>query len=126
MLDTLDISASALTAQRVRMDTIAGNIANMNTARYRRRFVVLGTGQPGDAARPGVHVKKVGIDQTPFRKVLDWNHPERDAQGYVQMPNVDLAIEMVNAMEASRAYEASITTMETTKAMINASLRLLA
>jgi flagellar basal-body rod protein FlgC len=134
MFELLDIGASALTAQRVRMDTIAGNIANINTLRdsdgkpnpYRRRFVVFAPGQAGDASKPGVHVKSVSLDQSPFPKRYDPGNPDADKQGYVSYPNVDLSIEFVNALEASRAYEANVTMMDTAKSMFNSSLRLLA
>jgi flagellar basal-body rod protein FlgC len=134
MFDSLSISSSALQAQRVRLDTIAGNIANINTTRdvngrpapYRRRFVVFSPGQPNEIAKPGVHVQKIGIDQSPFRKVHKPGDPDADKDGNVYYPNIDLAVEYVNALEASRAYEANVTAMEVTKAMINASLRLIA
>src|SRR6266850_4068562 len=134
MFDSLDISASALLAQRTRMDTIAGNIANMNTTRnargepvpYRRRFAVFATGRPDAPGKAGVSVAKIEIDRGPFRKEYQPNHPDRDKDGYVSYPNIDLAVEYVNALEASRAYEANVTAMEVSKAMMNASLRLLA
>ena len=134
MFDTLDISASALLAQRTRMDTIAGNMANMNTTRdarnqlnpYRRRFTVFASGQPGDASKPGVHVQSVESDSRAFRKVHDPGNPDAGPDGYVSYPNIDMTTEMVNAMEASRAYEANVTAMEVTKAMISSDLRLLA
>ena len=134
MFDTLEIGASALTAQRVRMDTIAGNVANMNTTRnakgqpipYRRRFVLFAPGAPDDASKPGVHVQKIELDRSPFQKRFDPGHQDADKDGYVSYPNVDLAIEQVNMLEASRAYEANITMIETTKAMITATLRLIA
>jgi len=137
MFTTLDISASALTAQRTRMDTVAANIANMNTTRdaegranpYRRRFVVFGAGQSSrgaGAAMPGVHVQKVALDQSPFSRKYDPGNEDAGPDGYVKLPNINMATEMVNAIEASRAYEANITTMEVTKAMMNATLRLLA
>jgi flagellar basal-body rod protein FlgC len=134
MFDLLDIGASGLMAQRTRMDTIAANMANANTTvdpngdptPYRRRFVVFAPGQAGNPGKPGVHVRSVSIDQSPFRKVFEPGHPHADAEGYVQQPNIDTSIEMVNALEASRAYEANVTMMETGKAMINASLRLIA
>ncbi len=137
MFDVLDIGASGLVAQRVRMDTIAQNIANIGTTRnakgeavpYRRRFVLLEAARNKTGA-PGVRVSKIGIDKGPFRREYRPEHPdaiqEGPNKGYVMMPNIDLATEMVNAIEASRAYEANITMMETTKAMLNASLRLLA
>jgi flagellar basal-body rod protein FlgC len=116
------------------MDTIAGNIANINTLRdpdgkpnpYRRRFVVFAPGQAGNESAPGVHVKSVQMDQSPFPKRYDPGNPDADKQGYVSYPNVDLSIEFVNALEASRAYEANVTMMDTAKSMFNSSLRLLA
>lgn len=134
MFEVLDMGASGLQAQRTRMDTIANNILNANTTRnekgekvpYRRRFVLFAPGQGGDRRdRGGVHVQQIALDQSPFRKQYQPGHPDADAQGYVQYPNVDVAIEYVNALEASRAYEANITMMDVSKAMINASLRLL-
>ena len=137
MFGTLDISSSALLAQRTRMDTIAANIANINTTRnargepvpYRRRFAVFAPGGAKrglDAARPGVHVQQIGMDASPFQRRYQPGHPDAGPDGYVAYPNIDMAIEFVNALEASRAYEANVTTMEVTKSMINASLRLLA
>lgn len=134
MFDTLDISASALLAQRTRMDTIAANVAGMNITRnaageaepYRRRFVVFAPGQAHDPARPGVHVAAVGLDMSGFRRVHEPGHPDADASGWVRYPNVDLITEQVNMIEASRAYEANITMMQLSKAMMNATLRMLA
>jgi flagellar basal-body rod protein FlgC len=134
MFNTLDIGASALTAQRIRMDTIAGNVANINTTRnakgeaipYRRRFVLFAPGQPGESDKAGVHVQKIELDRSPFQRRFDPGHPDADKDGYVQYPNVDLAIEQVNMLEASRAYEANVTMIDTTKAMITATLRLIA
>jgi flagellar basal-body rod protein FlgC len=134
MFDILDMGASGLTAQRIRMDTIAGNIANINTTHdasgkvnpYRRRFVVFAPGQEGDPSKPGVHVQNIGQDQSALMKKFEPGNPDADPDGYVQYPNVDLSIEFVNAMEASRAYEANVTMMETAKSMIGSDLRLLA
>jgi flagellar basal-body rod protein FlgC len=134
MFESLDISASALLAQRTRMDAIAGNIANMNTTRnargepipYRRRFAVFAAGRPDGEGRAGVSVAKIEVDKGPFRKEYQPSHPDANKDGYVSYPNIDLAVEYVNALEASRAYEANVTAMEVSKAMMNASLRLLA
>jgi flagellar basal-body rod protein FlgC len=134
MFDVLEIGASGLAAQRARMDVIAGNIMNLHTMRnaageaepYRRRFAVLSPGRPDNPSRPGVHVREIRMDMSPFPKRYEPGHPDADAEGYVRYPNVDLAIEHVNALEASRAYEATVTLMEVTKAMMNASLRLIA
>jgi flagellar basal-body rod protein FlgC len=133
MFEILDMGASGLQAQRLRMDTIAGNVLHMNSTRnekgepipYRRRFVVFQPGQASDPGKPGVHVSKIGIDRSPFIRRHEPGHPDADAAGYVNYPNVDLAVEMVNMLEASRAYEANITMMETTKQMLNATMRLL-
>ena len=137
MFDSLDISASGLAAQRVRMDTVSANIANLNTTRnaqgqpipYRRRFAVFAPNQgpSGEgAAKPGVHVRKIEQDMSPFNRKFDPGHPDAGPDGYVLTPNIDMSIEFVNALEASRAYEANATTMEVTKSMMNATLRLLA
>ena len=137
MFDSLDISASGLAAQRLRMDTVSANIANLNTTRnaqgqpipYRRRFAVFAPNQAarGDgAAKAGVHVRKIEQDMSPFNRKFDPGHPDAGPDGYVLTPNIDMSIEFVNALEASRAYEANATTMEVTKSMMNATLRLLA
>jgi len=132
MFDSLDIGASALLAQRTRMDTIAGNVANINTTRnergqpipYRRRIV---TFAPGSAqGKNGVHVVTIEQDKSPFNERYEPGNKDADPRGYVKYPNVDLSIEYVNMLEASRAYEANVTLMETSKAMINSSLRLIA
>lgn len=134
MFNLLDMGATGLTAQRTRMDTIAGNVLNINTtenakgeaAPYRRRFTVFQPGSPTDPAKPGVHVASIEQDPSSFRKVFEPGNKHADPDGYVNYPNVNLETEFVNMLEASRAYEANITMMETTKSMINASLRLLA
>ncbi len=134
MFSTLDTVAGGLRAQRTRMDTIAGNIANANTTRnaqgqpapYRRRFVVFGPGQQNNPEKPGVRVQDIKLDQSPFQKRFEPGHPDADGEGYVSYPNIDLAMEYINALEASRAYEANVTMMEVSKAMLNASLRLIA
>ena len=133
MFDSLDIGASALFAQRVRMDTIAGNVANINTTRnekgqpipYRRRMVTFAPGAP-DGKSAGVRVAGIERDMSPFNERYEPGNKDADPRGYVKYPNVDLSIEYVNMLEASRAYEANVTLMETSKAMINSSLRLIA
>src|SRR3954468_11845940 len=107
MFDTLDISASALQAQRVRMDTVAANIANLNTTRnangqpipYRRRFAVFAEGAGTKSAtgpKAGVHVKQIQQAQSPFQKRFQPGHPDADKDGMVLYPNIDLSIEFVN------------------------------
>lgn len=134
MFDTLDIGASGLAAQRTRMDTIAGNVANINTFQsngpgsgpYQRRFVVFGQGSADGPNSLGVHVQQIDLDKTEGRKEYNPSHPFAGPDGYVRYPNVDLAMETVNMMEASRAYDADVSMMETTKSMISSSLRILA
>ncbi|NLV37443.1 MAG: flagellar basal body rod protein FlgC [Clostridiaceae bacterium] len=132
----LDIGASALTAQRLRMDTISQNIANANTTRtkdgtpYRRRLVVFQERSQGipfsqylsASSREryigkGVKVSAIVEDSSPFKRVYDPGHPDADQEGYVEMPNVDTVTEMVNMISATRAYEANVTSINTTKSM---------
>jgi len=134
MFDILDTGASGLAAQRTRLDTIAANIANINTTHgpngekspFRRRMVMFAAGHPNNASKPGVHVQKIMQDPSPFIRKFDPGNPDAGTDGYVNMPNIDMSIEYVNALEASRAYEANVTMMETTKAMLNSTLRLIA
>lgn len=134
MFGSLDISTSALVAQRTRMNVIAANMANMNSIEdadgnyspFRRRIAVFASGDPSRGSDRGVHVSEILLDATPFRKVKEAGSPYADADGYVEYPNIDPTMEQINALEASRAYEANITAAEATKAMMKASLRLLA
>lgn len=133
MFGALDTSTSALVAQRTRMETIAANMANQYSIEnakgeyepYRRRMVVFSPGDPSRGSEAGVHVKKIMLDDAPLRKVYDPGHPYADKSGYVKYPNVNSAVESINAVEASRAYEANITVAEATKNMLSTSLRLL-
>ena len=134
MFGVLDISASALTAQRTRLNVIAANMANQNTthdadgnyAPFRRRIAILATGDPTTGSSQGVPVQEIQMDPAPFRKAYEPGNPDADSEGYVNYPNIDPAMEMINALEASRAYEANITVAEATKGMLNAALQLLA
>lgn len=136
MLHSLDISSSGLVAQRQRLNVIAGNIANSNTTRdengaakpFERRFVSFSASEPHAEADGGVGVEfQVEKDgQTPPRKIYQPGHPDSGPDGFVAYPNIDLTAEFVNALEASRAYEANIAAMEMTKEMANSSLRILA
>jgi flagellar basal-body rod protein FlgC len=134
MFGSLDISASGLAAQRTRMDVIAANLANKdaiydvkgNYAPYRRRFAEFAPGDPSSGSSMGVHVQKVAVDSSPLHPRYEPGSPLADAQGNVYYPNVDSTMELVNALDANRAYEANITAAETTKQMIQSSLQLLA
>ena len=134
MYGSLDVSTSALVAQRTRMNVISGNLANQNSiydsegnySPYRRRIAVFSPGDPATGSDQGVHVKDIMLDDAPLRKVHMPGHPEADAQGYIKKPNIDPTMETINALEASRAYEANITAAEATKTMLKRSLSLLA
>jgi flagellar basal-body rod protein FlgC len=134
MFGSLDISTSGLVAQRTRLEVISANLANKdaildakgNYAPFRRRIAVFSQGDPATGKNQGVHVSRIDKDPAPFRKAYEPGHPYADAQGYVSYPNVEPAIETINAMEAMRAYEANITAAEATKSMLSSSLRLLA
>ena len=136
MSDTMDISASGLVAQRLRMNVIANNLANANTTRntfgelipYRRKDALFAAApaRDGDPLQ-GVLVPVIADDLSPFQAVPNPGHPDADpATGNVLMPNIDPLIEMVDMIDATRAYEANVTAFEATKAMSAASLRLLA
>ncbi len=137
MFTSLDISTSGLVAQRTRMDVIAGNIAMADVTEdaagrpnpYQRRFVIFREGT-GTGNTSGVQVAKIAQDRSNFKMKYDPGH--RDAiqsgslKGYVRYPNIDLGLEYVDALEASRAYEANLASFDLGKNMITSSLRLLA
>lgn len=131
MFDSFHISASALTSQRLRMDTVSANIANAQTTRgklvdgewqpYTRKMTVLQEApfrKQMDAVNGGVQVSQIIEDDAPYKLVYNPNHPDADERGYVQMPNVDLLKEMVDLMGATRSYEANIAAMNASKAML--------
>jgi flagellar basal-body rod protein FlgC len=131
MFGAFDISGSALTAQRTRFETIQSNIANIDSpiaegssSPYRRLMTIFEAQRTADGGS-GVRVKAIEESLEPFTKRLEPGHPYADDKGWVKYPNVDLFTEQVNALESSRAYEANITAIETTKSMINATLRLI-
>ncbi len=132
-LDGMDISASGLTAQRLRMDVISENIANIDTTRtqdgtpYKKRYVVLQE-QPNrfsdvldsslqSKTAGGVAVSEIGEDSSQGELVYNPSHPDADANGYVEMPNVDLTQEMVDMISAYRSYEANVTSFNAYKEM---------
>lgn len=125
--DSMNISSSALSAERFRMDVIAENIANKNTTRtengepYRRKVVTFEQIKPFSAFLKeqttglGVRVSSVETDNSPFKLVYDPSHPDANEEGYVQMPNVDTVTEMIDMISASRAYEANVTALNAFK-----------
>lgn len=139
---TFRIAASGLTAERLRMDTIANNLANANTTRsaeggpYRRQVPIFAPileesmgkvpkaiGQQGN---PGLGVQVVGVvsDPSPPRLVYDPQHPDANADGYVEMPNVHVVKEMVDLITATRAYEANIVALNSAKTMAQRALEI--
>ena len=137
MIRALDITSSALVAQRTRLNVIAANMANAFTTAqedgtirpYRRRVVTFAPGQ-ADRAAPGVHVAEIFEHPSEFQWRLDPEHPharkDGPRAGYVQYPNVNLTMEYVDAMEASRAYEANVAIMNVTKNMVQQAIQLFA
>ncbi|MDF2524551.1 MAG: flagellar basal-body rod protein FlgC [Clostridiales bacterium] len=135
-LGSLDIGASALTAQRLRMDLISQNIANVNTTRtengtpYRRKVAVfeersnnvpfsdyLSESSKDKISGQGVRVARIAEDASPFKKMYEPGHPDADENGYVELPNIDIVTEMVNMISATRAYEANVTSINTSKGL---------
>ncbi|WP_167374908.1 flagellar basal body rod protein FlgC [Gottfriedia luciferensis] len=145
---SMNISASALNMQRLRLDVVSSNMANSETTRgklvngvwqpYRRKMVEIASsnsnssfanifndsisanGEIGD----GVKVTKIKEDQTPFKLVYSPDHPDADKNGYVKMPNVDPLKEMVDLMGASRSYEANVTVLNASKGLLMKALEI--
>lgn len=140
MFDSINISASGLTAEKTRMDIISKNIANANTTRatggmpYRRQMVVFQERKDNSFSYylskykqefkkdkfdgKGVKISKIVEDTTPFRLVYEPGHPDADENGYVKKPNVDMSKEMVDMISATRAYEANVTALNASKGML--------
>ncbi|WP_214783779.1 flagellar basal body rod protein FlgC [Exiguobacterium sp. s183] len=131
MFDSFHISATALTSQRLRMDTVSANIANAQTTRgklvdgewqpYTRKMTVLQEApfrKQLNTVNGGVQVAQIIEDDAPYKLAYNPSHPDADERGYVQMPNVDLLKEMVDLMGATRSYEANIAAMNASKAML--------
>lgn len=142
-LSSFDICASGMSAQRVRMDIAAENIAHINTTRteaggpYRRKDVLFESfgagsfreamrsaamGNGFDSRHAGVRVSGIIEDDREMKRVYNPGHPDADAEGYVNMPNVDLLKETVDSMSATRSYEASVTALNAMKLMAQKAL----
>ncbi|MGM9945340.1 MAG: flagellar basal body rod protein FlgC [Lysinibacillus sp.] len=147
---SMNTTASALTAQRLRMDVISSNIANVDTTRarqvngewepYRKKQVVVAEQEGNrfgsflnvamgksskEAVGSGVRIKAIKDDtETPFKLTYDPTHPDANAEGYVRTSNVDLLSEMVDLISASRSYEANITVFNANKAMLTKALEI--
>ena len=133
LFGAIDAAASGLTAERLRMDVISNNIADVNTTHtaeggpYRRQMVVF---QPRDNQREfsrilsqqidageGVRVTGITRDESPARLIFDPQHPDANRDGYVEMPNINIVNEMVDMITATRAYEANVTAVNAAKNM---------
>ena len=145
LFDAISIAGSGLTAQRIRMDVTAENLANADTTKaangepYRRQEVVLaqvGSGgfggqlnsalAQGEEARPGgVKVSGIVSDNTPDQQVYDPGSPEANAQGYVKLPNVSTVTEMTDLISEQQSYQSDVTAMQTAKAMFTSTLGIL-
>jgi flagellar basal-body rod protein FlgC len=137
MFQIFHISGSAVSAQSQRLNTVASNLANVDTvagpdgSAYKARQVVFQThmmgareGGPADGAAAGVKVVQVTENDTPGRKVFDPKHPQADAQGYVTFSNVNSVEEMVNMISASRSYQNNVEVMNTAKNLLQKTLQL--
>lgn len=144
-LSSFDISASGLSAQRIRMDIAAENIANIDTTRteggqaYRRKDVVFESygansfreslrsalkGNGFTSKNAGVRVAGIVEDDREMKQVYNPNHPDADENGFVTMPNVDLLKETVDSMSATRSYEANVTALNAMKLMAQKALEI--
>jgi len=135
MLRTLQISSSGLVAQRLRMDTVAGNIAQSHTTMneqgqpepFQRRLVVFEAEQAQSRSNRGLGVQaNVEVDEQSLPRIVhEPGHPHADAEGNVTYPNINVITEFVNALEAARAYEANLTAMQVTRSMIEGTFQIL-
>jgi flagellar basal-body rod protein FlgC len=142
LFDAIGIAGSGLTAERVRMDVTAENLANADTTKaangqpYQRPEVILkqassedfdGALQQASAAQEpdGVQVAQIVSDATPDQQVYDPGNPEANAQGYVKMPNISTVTEMTDLISESQAYQSDVTAMQTAKSMFSATLEVL-
>ncbi|HHF97930.1 flagellar basal body rod protein FlgC [Candidatus Aerophobetes bacterium] len=129
LFSAMRISASGMSAERIRMNVIAGNIANANVTRtaqggpYRRKEVVFSTvlDQEMDG---GVKVAGIFPDPSPFKMIYEPSHPDADERGYVAMPNVDVVVEMIDMISSARAYEANLTAFKSALNMARKALEI--
>lgn len=128
---SMQISATGLSAERLRMDTITSNMANASTTRsadgkgpYVRKIAVFQEALDAKKDMAGVKAVKIENDKSPLRKVYDPTHPDADANGYVTMPNVNVLNEMADMMVATRSYEANVDTFNALKSMFSKALEI--
>ncbi|MCW3040887.1 MAG: flgC [Solirubrobacterales bacterium] len=126
LYDALGVSGSALATERLRMDVTAENLANAQTPNYRRKEVVVQEAFDAQLGKAmGVQATGVVQDPAPNKQIYDPGNPDANAQGYVSMPDITSVTEMVDLISSSRAYEANVTAMQTTKQMFAKTLEIL-
>ncbi len=128
---SMQISATGLSSERLRMDTITSNMANASTTRsadgkgpYVRKVAVFQEALDANKNMAGVKAVKIENDPSPLRKVYDPTHPDADSNGYVTMPNVNVLNEMADMMVATRSYEANVDTFNSLKSMFSKALEI--
>lgn len=136
MFSAFDVSTSALVAQRTRLDVISSNLANMSTTRneqgesapYTPRYVTFETDTSLETKGGGNGVKVASVEYSDVQPSMKYEpgHPDADENGYVAYPNIDMTTEFVDALEATRAYEANIGVIEITKDLGQQTLQILA
>jgi flagellar basal-body rod protein FlgC len=141
LFNSIDVSATGLTAERLRMDIISENIANADTTRtasggpYRRKipiykelessaFSSVFSEALNNNSGSGVEVVGIKDDMSPFVRRYEPEHPDANEEGYVLLPNVNIVSEMINMVSASKAYEANVTAMNSTKSMMMKALEI--
>ena len=129
LFNIFNVSGSAMSAQAQRLNTVASNLANADSATspsgeaYRAKSVVFES-VPTASGATGVRVREVVEDPSPLKQVYDPKHPMADEKGYVSMPNVNVVDEMVNMLSASRSYQTNVETMNAAKTMLLKTLTL--
>jgi len=129
LFNIFNVSGSAMSAQAQRLNTVASNLANADSATsasgqaYRAKQVVF-EAVPTEGGGTGVRVQQVVEDASPLKQVYDPKHPMADDKGYVAMPNVNVVDEMVNMLSASRSYQTNVETMNAAKALLTKTLTL--
>lgn len=124
LFNIFNVSGSAMTAQSQRLNTVASNLANADSATsstgeaYRAKQVIFEAAPVDGTQSTGVKVQQVIEDQSPLKLVYEPNHPMADAKGYVSMPNVNVVDEMVNMISASRSYQNNVEAMNTAKSLL--------
>lgn len=136
MFSSLDVSTSGLVAQRARLNAISSNIANMSTTRnergepepYQPRYVTFQTDTQISTPGGGAGVKIGGVEHSnePPKMKYEPGHPDADERGFVRYPAIDMTMQFVDALEATRAYEANIGVIEITKNLSEQALRIIA